>query len=75
MRDRACETRLRPARDQASVRCGAGLHVMTNIVGCSPSDVRVGVPAAVARGPLNDGRSLRPHAPAAGGVAPAAEAT
>jgi uncharacterized OB-fold protein len=35
-----------------------GVRMMTNIVGCPPDDVRVGMPVTVTWEPLSDGRHL-----------------
>jgi len=40
-----------------------GVRMMTNIVGCSPSDVRAGMPVDVSWEPLSDGRALPMFAP------------
>lgn len=42
-----------------------GVRLMTNIVGCAPSDVRVGMGVAVTWEPLADGRALPLFSPRA----------
>jgi uncharacterized protein len=41
-----------------------GVRMMTNVVGCPPDDVTIGMPVAVAWEPLSDGRQLALFRPA-----------
>jgi uncharacterized OB-fold protein len=48
----------------ALVELPEGVRLMTNVVGCPPEDVAVGLPVAVSWHPLPDGRHLPMFAPA-----------
>lgn len=50
----------------ALVDLNEGVRFMTNIVGCAPGDVRVGMPVRVSWEPLSDGRALPVFAPSSG---------
>lgn len=47
----------------ALVDLDEGVRMMTNIVGCAPADVRVGIAVEVSWEPLSDGRALPVFAP------------
>ncbi len=47
-----------------------GVRLMTNIVGCPPEDVEVGMQVSVTWEPLSDGRQLPLFAPSPGGTVP-----
>jgi uncharacterized OB-fold protein len=47
----------------ALVDLDEGVRMMTNIVGCAPRDVKVGMPVEVSWEPLSDGRHLPVFAP------------
>ena len=64
-------TRPGPGRDPADgpyvvalVELAEGVRMMTNVVGCPPDDVTVGMPVRLAWQPLSDGRNLPQFAPA-----------
>jgi uncharacterized OB-fold protein len=44
-----------------------GARMLTNIVGCDPTSVTVGMPVAIAWEPLSDGRQLPVFTPTGGG--------
>jgi uncharacterized OB-fold protein len=52
----------------ALVDLNEGARMMTNIVGCAPADVRVGMPVDVRWEPLSDGRALPVFAPSSKGA-------
>lgn len=47
----------------ALVELAEGVRMMTNVVGCSPKDVTIGLPVGVTWEPLSDGRNLPLFAP------------
>ena len=48
----------------ALVELAEGIRVMTNVVGCPPDEVTVGLPVTVTWHPLSDGRHLPQFTPA-----------
>jgi uncharacterized protein len=48
----------------ALVELSEGVRMMTNVVGCPPDDVEVGMPVRVVWHPLSDGRHLPQFEPA-----------
>ena len=60
-----------PGRDEADglyvvalIELAEGVRMMSNVVGCPPEDVVVGMPVRVAWHPLSDGRHLPQFTPA-----------
>jgi hypothetical protein len=60
-----------PGRDEADgpyvvalVELAEGVRMMSNVVGCPPGDVTVGMPVRLAWHPLSDGRHLPQFTPA-----------
>jgi uncharacterized OB-fold protein len=43
-----------------------GVRMLTNVVGCDPEDVRIGLPVSVTWEPMSDGRQLPLFTPAGG---------
>jgi uncharacterized OB-fold protein len=48
----------------ALIELAEGVRMMSNVIGCPPDDVSVGMPVAITWEPLSDGRHLPQFAPA-----------